>query len=318
MTMDSTVSGRTVVIAMLTYQRLNTLPVILPLLLEQASSVDAAVDIVVVDNDPAGTARTVVTHYAATTSITLRYEHEPLPGIAAARNRALQAAAPYDALVFIDDDELPSPRWLALLLDHWTRWGCAAVTGPVVPDFQVPPPPWVAATGVFDRKRRITGTEVAGAATNNLLLDMAVVNRLALTFDERLGLTGGEDTLFTHQLIASGEVIRWCDEAEVTDPVPADRVSRRWVLRRTFRAGTSWSRMELELGGSGARSVRIRADLIARATANISVSGIHFAWALVRRDIAGQARSATRAVSYAGMLTGALGATLSEYRRLKN
>ncbi len=71
--------------------------------------------------------------------------------------------------------------------------------------------------GVFDRRVHATGDRVSGAATHNLLLDVGWLRRLDMRFDERLGLTGGEDTMFSHQLIDRGATIRWCDEALVLD-----------------------------------------------------------------------------------------------------
>ena len=67
----------------------------------------------VVDNDPAASARSACTGFHPA----VRYVHEPRPGIAAARSRALREAGEHDVLVFIDDDERPSAGWLRSLLD---------------------------------------------------------------------------------------------------------------------------------------------------------------------------------------------------------
>ena len=89
--------------------------------------------------------------------------------------------------------------------------------------FAETPDPWIAAGRFFDRRRLPTGTDLEVAATNNLLLDLAVVRRLGLRFDAAFGLSGGSDTLFTRELVASGERMVWCDEAIVYDIVPTDR-----------------------------------------------------------------------------------------------
>ena len=67
------------------------------------------------------------------------------------------------------------------------------------------------------------------AHSNNLLLDLRWSRRLGLRFDPRFGLTGGEDTMFTHDLVGRGGTIVWCDEAVVRESVPADRATRSWV-----------------------------------------------------------------------------------------
>lgn len=290
-----------VVVAVLTYRREERLARLLPLLIEQAAAVEAGV--LVIDNDPAGSARTTVAGLA------VDYVHEPRPGIAAARNRALATAADAAALVFIDDDELPGPDWLARLVSAWREWSCAAVSGPVRAEFAAPPSRWVQASGAFERRRRPSGTPVDGAPTNNLLLDLRAIRRYGLAFDERFGLTGGEDTLFSHTLRRRGGEIRWCDDAEVIEPVAPDRAGRRWVLRRGFRAGTTWAAMELALAGD--RLVRTRLGLTGRALARIGAATVR----LVSPRIEHRARAQVEVVSCCGMLLGAYGRTFAEYRR---
>jgi succinoglycan biosynthesis protein ExoM len=300
-----------VVVAVLTYRRTAQLTGLLPQLVDQVRSVDATASVLVVDNDPDGGAAATVRDAGAL----VRYVHEPRPGIAAARNRALDEAAAADALVFIDDDELPAPGWLPALLGAWQVWHCAAVTGPVVSRFGVAPDAWVAASGAFDRLTRATGSQVAGAATNNLLLDLAHVRAHALRFDERLGLTGGEDTMFTHTLVRSGGEIRWVDEAEVVEPVPVDRATRGWVLRRTFRAGSSWSRARVAQARPGARRWGARAGLAVRGLLRMGQSVPALAVAAVRRDVAARSRATVRLVSHAGLLAGLTGFVYGEYAR---
>lgn len=294
---------------MLTYRRPEPLARVLPLLTEQAASIAPPARVIVVDNDPAGGARELVEAAGA------QYVHEPRPGISVARNRALDAAGGARLIAFIDDDEVPAPHWLVQLVESWQRWRCTAVAGPVDATFARPPSPWLAATGVFDRRAHQTGDRVRGAATHNLLLDLAEIRRLGLSFDERLGLTGGEDTMFSHSLISRGGDIRWCDEAAVVEHVTEDRLSRRWVLRRSYRAGTSWSRTELTLANTAPRRSWRRASLVVRGTANLARGACVLLVGLARRDVTLQARGAVTIASYAGLLAGSFGATLREYRR---
>src|SRR5262245_54845783 len=51
-----------------------------------------------------------------TTTQTLRHEHVSATGLATVRNHALQLARDFDRLIFIDDDEVPGPGWLAGLI----------------------------------------------------------------------------------------------------------------------------------------------------------------------------------------------------------
>ncbi|GIG38658.1 glycosyltransferase family 2 protein [Cellulomonas phragmiteti] len=300
---------RTVTVAVLTYRRPADLTSVLPLLRDQLPAEGA--EVLVVDNDPDGGARPLVEGVG---DARVRYVHEPVPGIAAARNRALETSTA-DVLVFIDDDERPSPAWLASLLAVHEREGCAAVVGPVVSEYEIEPDPWIRDGGFFERRRPSTGTVVEAAATNNLLLDMAVVRRLALRFDARYGLTGGSDTLFTRALTAAGERIVWCAEAPVVDVVPRSRLTRRWVLQKALRSGNSWSRTSLELAGSVPDAVVVRFGLLGRGLLRIAGGAARLLLGVVLRDRRHEARGARVLARGIGLTSGACGWTYTEYRR---
>src|SRR5215203_6026996 len=102
---------RRVLIAVLTYRRPHDLDAALESLVAHLSSASTDADILVVDNSPEGGAKQQVALARARARRAIRYAHEPQPGIAAARNRALLEANA-DLLVFIDDDERPQAGWL--------------------------------------------------------------------------------------------------------------------------------------------------------------------------------------------------------------
>ena len=297
-----------VTIAVLTFRRPQRLPALLAELITQADTLSPPARLLVIDNDPAGSAASVVAAAGRAD-----YVHEPSPGISAARNRALDEAGGSAALVFIDDDELPTAGWLAQLVRCWRDWRCSVV-GPVRAEFRTAPPDWVIASGVFERRRRATGEPVTGAATNNLLLDLESVRCAGVRFEQDLGLVGGEDTLFSHQLLGRGAAIRWCDEAEVIESVSPERASARWVLRRTLRAGTSWSYMELALAGTRAARIRTRASLWLRAFARAGALG-GLVWGLVTASPRRWAPALCRLSGGAGLLLGSVGYRPREYRR---
>lgn len=302
----------TVTIAVLTYRRPDDLAELLPLLVALAASAAYRVGVTIVDNDPDAGAAAFVQDWAGRGPV--RYVHEPRPGIAAARNRALDEASDAELLVFIDDDERPGPDWLADLLRVREREGCAAVVGPVVSRYAVEPDPWIAAGEFFRRRRLPTGTDVDVAATNNLLLDLGRVRAHGLRFDERFGLIGGEDTLFTRSLVAAGERLVWCDEAVVTDVVPPARLTRSWVLRRAFSSGNTAALVEAELhpGWSG---LRRRARRVGDGLVRAAGGGARAALGTVLASPAHQARGCRTAARGAGMISGAAGYRYGEYRR---
>jgi succinoglycan biosynthesis protein ExoM len=164
-----------VTIGVVTFRRPDDLAALLPLLLEQAAAVegpDRTVDVLVVDNDPAQSARPVVETLAAER---VRYVPEPVPGIAAARNRVLDETAA-DLLVFIDDDERPQAGWLAALLATRAATGAVAVAGAVVSAFDGDLDPWVQA-GAFFRSRLLAPSDYGLLAMVTAVIAVADIFR---------------------------------------------------------------------------------------------------------------------------------------------
>ena len=308
---DSAAVAPRVVVAVATFRRPDGLARVLPLIDQQARQLPAA-RVVVVDNDPDGAAAAYVRPLE---SSTLRYVHEPLPGIASARNRALAEAADDHLLVFIDDDETPRAGWLAALVETWDRWRSAVVTGPVHPVFELPPGAWVLGSGVFAPVRRQTGELCAGAASNNVLYDLAALRRHGAAFDEEFGLSGGSDTMLAHWLRDKGEVIRWCAEAAVDDYIPVHRTTRAWIRKRTVRTSNTWARMQVCLSGSGRARAGKRVELALRGavrlTRGLAVWPLH---AVVGNDER-SAAAVVDAASGLGLVAGATGMISYEYRR---
>lgn len=302
-------------IAVLTYRRPADLAELLPQLGAQVDRTGLDVEILVVDNDPAGSGRSGCVGSADPGASAVRYVLERRPGIAAARNRALRETSDRDVLIFIDDDERPSPQWLESLLGTFGRTAGVGVVGSIVCSFGEPLDPWIEAGGFFRRRRLPTGTELTIAASSNLLLDLHEVRRSGVRFDDRFGLSGGSDTLFTRQLTAAGGRLVWCDEAEVTDVVPADRATRGWVLRRRLRSGNSDSRIELAMAGSVAARLRVRIVLAGRGIARITGGVARIALGLLTRSVRHQAAGAGILARGLGIAGGAVGYTYVEYRR---
>ena len=313
-------SAGDVVIAVLTYRRPEDISLALPRLATQAETLDGdplpTATVLVIDNDPAASARAEVQDIAATLRPGLvRYAHEPRPGIAAARNRALADAGTAALLVFIDDDEVPSERWLSQLVELQRRSGAAAVVGPVISEYEHEPEPWIQAGRFFRRRRLATGTRLTVAATNNLLLDLHQIRALGLSFDERFGLSGGSDTLFTRQLVQRGGSMLWCDEAVVVDRVPASRLTRGWVLRRALRSGNSAARVNLELAAAAGPRLAARASSLASGSLRLLGGAARLGAGLLTGSVAHQAMGLRTAARGLGMASAAFGYVYSEYRR---
>lgn len=199
------------------------------------------VELIAVDGSPSGSARAIVAEIEEATrplGTTVRYIHEPRPGISHSRNAGVHAASG-DLIAVIDDDEEAEPHWLARLVDCQARFGADVVVGPVYPMFELDrasrDPYW---RWYFTSDSHQPSGEIAkwGApGTHNCLFVKRTCCVTDEPFDPALGLTGGEDMRFFHSVIARGGKVVWCADAIVNEFIPAARSRWRYALRRQLR-----------------------------------------------------------------------------------
>lgn len=216
-------------------------------------------EIIVVDNDAAMTARSVVESIdAPTTSMReYRYVCEPMRNIAHARNAAVRHSSG-DLIAFIDDDELPVRNWLRHMLETLDEYGCEGVLGPVVPEFEGEPADWLIRSGLATRESFATGTELRDTAvmrTGNVLMRRKAFQNLENPFDPSYGLTGGEDTAFFRVALQKGLRFVWCNEAVAKEWVPRDRQTARYYVKRACMRGVNNARNESVMGISFTKSI---------------------------------------------------------------
>ncbi|MCI4644490.1 MAG: glycosyltransferase [Hyphomonadaceae bacterium] len=230
------------VICIPTYQRNEELTELLAALQEQAipAGVEMRVRILVIDNNPDGRAKSVTDALQKEElAYPVHYVRESEPGVAHVRNRALTEAsqAGDDFLVFIDDDELPAEHWLATLWQRQVATGAAVVFGTVEALYESAPPDWMKA-GDFHSKPVLTdGLRAKPGATDNCLIDLAVVRGHGLSFDTSLSLVGGEDTLFFDALLRQDEIFADAAGAKTFERIPDGRATLDWLLTRWRRTG---------------------------------------------------------------------------------
>jgi len=229
-----------ITVAIPTRMRVASLARLLNSVADQTRPPATQIEVVVIDNDPSGSAASVVESARLNGMEGLRYVIEPVPGVALVRNRALELARG-DALAFIDDDEIPARDWILRLATAMREHRADAVFGPVVSEYPMTAGAWIRRLQVFDRKRHPTGFRVGirDMRTGNVMLSLAWLRaqQPMLAFDHRLGLTGGEDVLFFAEALDRGLRAVWCDEAVVTESIPESRANVRYVLRRSFQLG---------------------------------------------------------------------------------
>ncbi|PZS20411.1 MAG: glycosyl transferase family 2 [Pseudonocardiales bacterium] len=299
------------VIGVLTYRRNDDLVMAIPPLLREAATITPPATVLIIDNDPDGGAQAVVMPLA---DRGVRYVHEPEPGIAAARNRALREAGAR-FLVFIDDDMHPDDGWLAALVRTQRSSGAAVVAGPVLPEYEAEPDEWVHAGRFFIRRRLTTGTPLNVAASGNMLLDLAQISTYGVQFDRRFGLLGGSDHLFSRTLARMGAPMVWCDEAIAFDRVPVSRMTHRWILRRAYRGGNSQVLASLALCGSRSERLAVRVRATAGGCARIVAGAMRTVAGVLIGATVHRARGRRLVRRGAGMIAGAYGHAYVEYAR---
>lgn len=229
-----------------------------------------AVQLIVVDNSPNGSAAAACEAYQSRWS--LHYLHEPRPGISYARNAALAAVSPgTDFVAMIDDDEVPAPDWLDQLLHAQARSEADVVVGLAKPVFPPQTPEWIASSGIFVKPENWQSLQELDpdppAATCNVLVRAELLGPSGATFDPALALSGGEDKLLFQSLKLRGYKFAWAAAARVDEWIPAERATLAYMWRESYRRGTVKYFVKRRLKSRSVPSaVRIALRLVVRST----------------------------------------------------
>ncbi|NQX35590.1 glycosyltransferase family 2 protein [Herbiconiux sp. VKM Ac-2851] len=229
------------VVTVATYKR----PALLGELLASLAAIsdESPFSIIVIDNDPDGSGEAAV----VSSGLSVSYSVEPTPGIVAARNAALeQVRDDTTDIVFVDDDETVPRGWLVELLRVRDLYGAEIVCGPVESVFPEGSPSWIEKGGYIQRSNETEGLTDRAPATNNTLVSMAPIRALGLRFDQSFSETGGSDTHFFRSLTRSGVSVAWAPGAAVSEVVPINRLTFRWVMRRYIRINNVSGRLMLD------------------------------------------------------------------------
>ncbi|KJS25546.1 MAG: hypothetical protein VR75_10660 [Hyphomonadaceae bacterium BRH_c29] len=273
------------------------------------------VEFAIIDNDATGGARSVVERWQAEFSLPLCYVIEPAPGVTHVRNRALELAADFDSLAFIDDDEFAAPDWLAALLARYSASRAAAVFGPVEPVYPDSAPDWMRTWAVHGVQVLSDEDQTSPGAIGNCLIDMKVVREMNLSFETRMSLLGGEDTLFFTRMLDAGYKLTRAKDAKVFEHVPEARANPGWLRRRWYRTGMT----DALIAGRDMSPVKTRLRALIHGLVRVLAGSVlvAFTWLMTL----GQNPRRILARSYtvcrgAGMIAFATGNMYEEYGRV--
>ena len=192
--------------------------------------------VVVADNDTTPEAADRVQQAAANLGLDVTYIHAPARNICIARNACLDAATG-EWIAFLDDDERAAPEWLGALLAEARACGSEAVLGPVKAVYPDQAPSWIKAADLHSTWPVVAGGAIRKGYAGNVLISRAAIGRLGLRFDLALGRQGGEDDDFFYRLTDRGGTIGFAPAALAYEPAPSERLTLKWLLRRSFRTG---------------------------------------------------------------------------------
>jgi len=223
----------------------------------------------------------------------LQVLHAPYSNIAVARNALLQASVT-EWIAFLDDDEIAEPDWLATL--YAARDAGDVMFGPVRALYPANAPGWLVRGDFLSKQPALRPHGYDTGPSANVMLRRACVG--ALRFDESLGRTGGEDTLFFATLHDRGARLAFCERAVVCEPAEPARSRFRALLWRNFASGHAHARV-LRLRGGG----RLRITIVAasKCAASLALAAVQVVSAV------GWRRQCLRAALHVGVVAHALG-----------
>jgi GT2 family glycosyltransferase len=193
-------------------------------------------EIVVVDNAPQHSARSLVEHYGA------KYVLEPRPGVSRTRNAGARSAAA-DFVLFLDDDALPGPGWpygmLAEFADPRVAMSVGRVSFPPEADARMQCLYDAAGYADTGDKRKVVNRQAPGWYVTANFEGIGVEVTMALRksvleswggFDERIGMgttiAGHEGQRAFYKLIALGWSVVYTPAAIVHHPAPQHAQAR--------------------------------------------------------------------------------------------
>jgi GT2 family glycosyltransferase len=171
--------------------------------------------------------------------------------------------------LMIDDDEIASPDWLALMVRAAETTGADVVGGPVWPVFDDAHKQTLERHPAFKPAYDVSGAVPMIYGCGNCLVTRSVFERLgAPTFDLRFNFLGGGDVDFFTRCRRAGMRFHWVAEAIITETVPEARSRPGWLALRGLRIGAINYHVQRKV----ARTLLSRAKLFAKVLALMPLS----------------------------------------------
>ena len=230
-----------ITVAICTFNRAESLRRTLNSLVAMEVPTDLEWELLIVNNNSTDHTNRVTEDYLD--RLPLRREFEPQPGLANARNRAIDVAKG-EYIVWTDDDVVVEPGWLTAYVEAFRSWPDAVVFGGrITPRYEPPVVPWVAESeellgGPFairdfgEEVQRLCIAEDRIPYGANFALRAA--EQRNFKYDPNLGLAPnrtryGDEVEVLTRLLGSGATGYWIPEAAVEHCIGRDRQTVHYV-----------------------------------------------------------------------------------------
>jgi glucosyl-dolichyl phosphate glucuronosyltransferase len=209
---------------------------------QQATSV--TFEVIVVDNNSKDSTKELVAQFNNKIP-DLMYVFEGNQGLSYARNRGSgEAKAAY--LVYLDDDAIAPPDYLANIARVIKEYSPDILGGPVYPYYNTPKPRWFKDEYEIRKYVEKSGfSSTASVSGGNFTIKKALLEKLG-GFDVTLGMIGGklglgEERKVLEQYRASTPLLEqkvyYALECNITHHVPPEKMTLRYIVKRSYLAG---------------------------------------------------------------------------------
>lgn len=237
-----------ITVAICTYKRIE-IQKTLTSIADQILLENVYIRVIIADNDVEPTMRQLIEETAKSLGITLTYIHAPSRNISIARNACL-INCETQWLVFIDDDETASNTWLSELYKTAVNENADVVLGPVISVYPSNAPNWIVKCDFHSTRPVFVNGLIRTGYTGNTLLKLSSQYFENEMFNLSLGKSGGEDTDYLSRAFKKGAKFTFSENAIVHEPVPSERATLNWLIKRKFRMGQTYPLTQLTSNSS--------------------------------------------------------------------
>ena len=239
-----------------TYNRAETLDLTLKSLRTLHRPPASDYEILIIDNNSSDTTPEIVRKHATSHLPQIRYIFEPQQGLSHARNRALKEARG-QIVCFLDDDVMVDSQWLVAVSSAFAKYSADVVGGRSYLIYPGKRPAWMSRRTEVLLSRLDHGDKTLVNTERDLFgLNFSIGRNLAIElggFKTDLGRCGnslncGEETELLDRVRNMGGMVVYEPKAVVGHVIPPQRLSKSWLLRRTYAGAVTAERLLIAKG----------------------------------------------------------------------